>query len=184
MKKTIWIVVSYIAVGLICLIIGRATRKADEVTVSTIDTLLVREFISDTSVITDTVVVSSTDTLIITKETPIGEIPVRTKTTQDSLPVKVQDKMAYLPFTLDIDYRGLLYGYRISTKPRPYKFKIKQPVVDFYGYGSAMVNLDLLIVGELEVGVSFWDRVSLFGKVVADVDRRANMGAGLKVRIF
>ena len=33
MKKTVWVVISYIAVGLICLIIGRATRKADVVTV-------------------------------------------------------------------------------------------------------------------------------------------------------
>ena len=183
MKTWHWLIV-LVVTALVCLFIGRATRKTDEVVVSTIDTLLVREFISDTSIITDTIVLSVTDTLIITATTPIGEIPVRTKTTRDSLPVKVQNKMAYLPFTLDVDYRGLLYGYRITTKPRPYKFAIGKPWIDFYGTMSAMYTTDKTIRGDLDVGIMFWDRIGLLTHVDIDHEKRANFGVGVKVRIF
>jgi len=165
-------VISYVVVALVFFLLGSmATWQCGKkpVPVATIDTVMVREFISDTSIIHDTVFISETDTLIIDKTTPIGDIPTRVKLVQDSLPINVYGQRVFIPFDLGMTYRGILYSYYLQTRPKEFTVSAKAKLVDFFLTCDALVNQDYRISGEVRGGVMFRRHYGIVGGVdVAD----------------
>lgn len=159
-----------IVVGLIGGFIGYNLRGTGTVQVYS-DTTIVHEFIHDTTAICDTVVLKHTDTLIITEQTPIGEIPIRTAAHGDSIPVRMGKETMYIPYNLSIIYRGLVYKYYLTTKPRPYALTLPKPKEKWVAPYAAAVGRRS-IGGEydwwVESGTIVKDRVAVFGMYDGD----------------
>lgn len=137
-----------LAFGILCLILGMTICQHEDKTipVEIIDTLIVHEYIHDTSIVVDTVILSKTDTLIITEETPIGRIPVRIKTVTDSLPVLVGSEKIYLPIETVITYRGILYKHTIRTIPGLYNvdIQVRRKFLTFRRFIKVTVDIPII----------------------------------------
>jgi len=163
--------------------VGRTTKKVETITIIVSDTILVREFIHDTSLVVDTVFTKK-DTIVIYAETPLGDIPTRIKSVRDSLPVSVAKQRVYLPFDLDIVYRGILYRYEIETYPKPYEITIpaKIPFVDPFLEANVWVNQSWRISGGATGGLLFKQHYLVAGRVEVQDDQKAYFLVGLGYR--
>lgn len=179
-KVKLLIVAIVLAIGFF---FGRMTKKTTEVEINTIDTLMVREFIHDTTIITDTILLSETDTLFIGDSTLFGDIPIRSISINDSLPINVKDKRYYLPFNLEITYRGLLYGYSIQTIPRNYKLQTTKDRLSWdlglYAWVDQHKDISITTEGNLV----FFNRFVLGTRIEAnkDFEVQARIGIGLRL---
>jgi hypothetical protein len=164
--------------------------KKGKATLMAIDTLLVYDYKTDTTVCYDTIVLTRHDTVFITPETPIGEIPVRTQTAGFCIPVEVDVGKKHrwdIAIEVGTTYRGILYQNTVRPVPEPYTIEIedKRPFVDLYGTVAVGVNWDLRPMGETEVGLIFRDRVAVFGKCLAgDYPLQFKPYAGIKYFLF
>jgi len=163
--------------------VGRTTKKVETITIIVSDTILVREFIHDTSLVVDTVFTKK-DTIVIYAETPLGDIPTRIKSVRDSLPVSVASQRVYLPFDLDIVYRGILYRYEIETYPTPYEITIpaKTSTFDLFASATMLVNYDWRISGAFEGGLSYKKHYAILMRTEVNHEKEALLLVGLQYR--
>jgi len=147
--------------------------------ISTIDTLMVREFKHDTTCVYDTIILSKTDTFYIEPTTPIGQIPVVMKLVQDSLPLDVYGKRIWIPYNLGMYYRGILYSYYVATKPKPFEITVKTPWVDPFLMVGFYVNYLKQVSSEVSGGFVFFDHYALTGKAELDCDMKSNLKLGV-----
>ena len=163
MLKWSWILfiiwsVAMMAVG--GFITRKVIRKPD--TAIVLDTLIVYNY-KDTTIVHDTVITAH-DTVFIKPETPIAEIPVRTKIETDSLPIMVGKQIVYAPYSIGCQYRGVLYKMWLETHPKPYEIELVKespPIIDFYGQLAVSINVQKELLSEVELGVTFWNKASL-----------------------
>ena len=159
---------------LVGMLIGSALTwkcgRRENITIISLDTLMVETYIHDTTICYDTVVVSLRDTVFITPDTPIGSIPVRTKTTRFNIPLDItagKKQRIEIPVDVGTTYRGILYNNTVRPIPEPYTIEMsdKKPWVDLYGTVAGGVNYSLLPVAEVEVGITLWQKAVLFGRL-------------------
>jgi hypothetical protein len=184
MKLWHYIVGAVVIAGLLVGIgyfIGYHARGTGTVIVSGVDTTIVHEYIHDTTLICDTIVYKRTDTLFITEDTPLGDIPVRTSQDRDSIPLRVGDATMYMPYNLSVVYRGLLYKTYLTTFPRPYTVTLPKPkekLLAPYVACAVMIDRDKDVSALVESGLEIKNRVHLFGAY--DGEFRAGIRATLK----
>lgn len=176
---TVWLfgIAIILTVGFL---LGRWSKSATTVEVSTIDTTMVREFIHDTTVVKDTIYLVDT-TIIVDSNTPIGEIPVRSVSVKDSLPIDIQGKRVFLPFYMGIQYRGILYNYTVTTKPRPYKLQTVEDNLDWYAGLNVWIDQAKHLSADVEGGLIFWNRVGLKTRCEIDHEYNVKLKGGLCV---
>ena len=195
MKTWHWLIVLAVT-ALVCLFIGRATRKVETVTVKIPNdsvVLALHEWglqtlrvVKDLRGIYDTweFVSAEGETIRIAGETKYKDVPVVEYTTDTSLTIFINKKPKPLPLWVYTKTKGEPIKIIVGTRHAEYAVDIKKPVVDFYGTMSAMYTTDKTIRGDLDVGIMFWDRIGLLTHVDIDHEKRANFGVGVKVRIF
>lgn len=166
---------TYAAVLLIGYLIGRGSIKQTEPIVEYLppETTWVTDY--------DTVYMSQYDTVIIIDSV---EIETKVTTVEDSLLFYVNTEQYYQPFEIGIVADGF-YGYKITEMPRNITMKYKKPLIPLQLYGTLgiMVDLDKHLTSEVEGGLTFWERVSLFGRFDLDHEMTSNARVGVKVWI-
>ena len=126
-------------------------------------------------------------TITVDSTTKWQDVPVIQTNFDDAFTIKVNNS----PLTINV------YGY-IITKGRPdsliirprkttyyTQIKTKRKIVDPYGTVAVGINWGMEMCGEVEVGLLFWDKVAVFGKVYADEwPVKVKPYAGLKYILF
>ncbi len=160
-------------------------RESNTITVETVDTLIVHEYKYDTTKSIDTIIISQVDTFIINEDSPIGEIPVRMKTTTDSLPIMVGTERIYLPIETTITYRGILYKHTIQTIPKLYNVQVKskQKFITFHKSLAISMDGQKRVLSEIRLGATFGfsRKLTIYGGLSYNSDNEFSPAVGLLV---
>jgi len=163
--------------------VGRATHRSTQtITISTIDTILVRS--RDTLFVPETLYAKQ-DTFVIEWETPIGSIPARIIESNDSLTIDIEKQRVFIPFTLRRKLRGQDYGYDIITHPTPYKITLpaKTSTFDLFATAGFYVNQSWRISGAVEGGLSYKKHYALIGRMEVNHENETSLMVGLQYRL-
>ena len=160
MKKALIALVICIVVFLAGVVVGRTTRKSetdveivvDPVLVASLDNLTdISKILKDYYKPVVETIPFGRDTIIITDDTPLGEVPWRAIDSSGVATTVVNEKFPMdIPWHLYMRYKGSIdtFYLELGKASTTITVDVKQPVTDFYGTISAIVLTDWSIKGD------------------------------------
>lgn len=123
-----------------------------------------------------------TDSFTIYEDTPIGEIPIQERSGTFNIPFIVNDKPDSTWFgSYFLSYQGIGDSISINIPEKEVTLKTYKKFIKFHKSLAVSINQQYCISSELRLGLTFGDKLTLFGGLSYDSNRELNPTVGLLV---
>ena len=123
-----------------------------------------------------------TDSFIVYEHTPVGEIPIQTKRGTFNIPFVVNDKSDSTWFgTWFVSYQGIGDSISINIPRKNVVLKTHKKFITFHKSLAVSFNVEKCIKSEFRLGLTFGERLTLYGSLSYDSDRVLNPTVGLLI---